>query len=324
MRVLSGSGDRTLRVWDPSRLAEGGKALRSTLEGHSNWVHSVCDLGSGLCASGSDDCSVRVWSLGPGGAGSTLHIMKGHTGYVTALVGLDGGEKLLSASDDTTLRLWATGDGACLQTLQGHTGDVTCAADVGSNLIISGSRDKTLRVWQLPGGGCVQKLRGHTNTVYACAAILPSASGAARAASSSADHLVCIWNVIAGTCERVLEGHGSTVHALACLSDAHGSLVSGCQAGRLIVWRPDDEQAQPIELLGHSDAVLSLAGLPGGRVVSGSQDGTLRIWHPAERSCEAVLAGHGNWVLAVAALHPEPLLPRGATREESSSDDDSD
>jgi len=236
------------------------------------------------------------------------------------LVPLDGGRQLLSASDDTTLRLWSVADGVCEKVLSGHVGDVTCAADCGGGLVISGSRDKTLRVWRLPDGECVHRLRGHTNTVYAAAAILPSPSGAPRAASASADHLVCLWNVQAGTCERVLEGHTSTVYALACLSDAHGSLVSGCQAGRLLVWRPDDAAARPIELSGHKDAVLALAPLPGGRLASGSQDGSLRVWEPQEGLCEAVLEGHSNWVLACSPLHPEPLLPRAPRAEVVDSD----
>jgi WD40 repeat protein len=61
-RLASGSGDRTVRIWDP---ATGG--LQQTLKGHSLWVQSVAFSPDGRrLASGSGDGTVRLWDPATG------------------------------------------------------------------------------------------------------------------------------------------------------------------------------------------------------------------------------------------------------------------
>ena len=56
-RVVSGSDDNTVRIWDATTGTEVSK-----MEGHSNWVNSVAFSPDGACvASGSDDSIVRIW-----------------------------------------------------------------------------------------------------------------------------------------------------------------------------------------------------------------------------------------------------------------------
>jgi WD40 repeat protein len=60
-RAVSGSLDRTLRVWDLG----SGDCLR-TLEGHTGGVSTVALTGDGWAVSGSDDGTLRVWELDRG------------------------------------------------------------------------------------------------------------------------------------------------------------------------------------------------------------------------------------------------------------------
>ena len=61
-RALSGSHDRTLRLWD----LETGAELRR-FEGHEGWVNSVAVLADGRRAlSGSEDRTLRLWDLETG------------------------------------------------------------------------------------------------------------------------------------------------------------------------------------------------------------------------------------------------------------------
>ena len=56
-KILSGSGDKTLRLWDVS----SGKLLKSFL-GHTKWVYSVAFSPDGLqIVSGSEDQSAKLW-----------------------------------------------------------------------------------------------------------------------------------------------------------------------------------------------------------------------------------------------------------------------
>jgi WD40 repeat protein len=57
MRIVSGSWDKSVRIWDASTGAEVRK-----LEGHTNGVNSVAFSADGMrIVSGSHDESVRIW-----------------------------------------------------------------------------------------------------------------------------------------------------------------------------------------------------------------------------------------------------------------------
>ena len=76
--VVSGSHDKTVRVWDA-----GTGECRLTLKGHTGRVNSVGFSGDGReVVSGSEDNTVRVWDAGTGECRLTL---KGHTGGVTSV-----------------------------------------------------------------------------------------------------------------------------------------------------------------------------------------------------------------------------------------------
>src|SRR5271155_2646914 len=70
--VASGSGDRTVRLWD----AQTGAAC-GTLEGHSDYISTVAFSPDGrLVASGSGDNTARLWDAQTGVACGTL---EGHS-----------------------------------------------------------------------------------------------------------------------------------------------------------------------------------------------------------------------------------------------------
>ncbi len=72
-RVVSGSEDKTVRVWN---LASG--ECLHILQGHNDVVMAVAVAG-GRIVSGSWDQTVRVWDLG---SGKCLRILQGHTNQV--------------------------------------------------------------------------------------------------------------------------------------------------------------------------------------------------------------------------------------------------
>ena len=56
-RVVSGSDDNTVKIWD----AESGTCL-NTLSGHSGWVNAVAVFADNRrIVSGNDDGTVKIW-----------------------------------------------------------------------------------------------------------------------------------------------------------------------------------------------------------------------------------------------------------------------
>jgi len=76
--IVSGSGDKTVRVWD----AQTGQSVMDPLKGHDDWVRSVAFSPDGrYIVSGSDDKTVRVWDAQTGQ--SVMDPLKGHDQYFT-------------------------------------------------------------------------------------------------------------------------------------------------------------------------------------------------------------------------------------------------
>jgi WD40 repeat protein len=79
--VVTGSSDRTIRIWD----AETGAVVGEPLEGHTESVQSVAYSPDGRhIVSGSLDKTIRIWDAETGAAiGKPL---EGHTGSVQSVV----------------------------------------------------------------------------------------------------------------------------------------------------------------------------------------------------------------------------------------------
>ncbi len=120
-RALSGSEDRTLRLWE---VADGRPLL--TLEGHEAVITALAvDWRHDRVLSGAKDGSVWLWSLEKAGR---LRRFQGHLKAITALSLDRAGRLALSASADGTVRLWEVASGRCLFTHAIGSGAVTQGA----------------------------------------------------------------------------------------------------------------------------------------------------------------------------------------------------
>ncbi|KAJ6550303.1 WD40-repeat-containing domain protein, partial [Mycena capillaripes] len=120
-RIVSGSLDKTVRIWD----AESGAPLREPLEGHTNPVTSVAFSPDGKrIVSGSWDNTVRIWDAESGAP--LREPLEGHTNRVTSVAFSPDGKRIVSGSEDKTVRIWDAESGAPLrEPLEGHTNPVT-------------------------------------------------------------------------------------------------------------------------------------------------------------------------------------------------------
>jgi WD40 repeat protein len=276
-RAVSGSVDKTLRVWDLD-----GHTPPRALEGHTGRVCAVALSADGKRAvSGSDDNTLRLWDLD---GHTPPRVLEGHTGRVCAVALSADGKRAVSGSDDNTLRLWDLDGHTPPRALEGHTSAVAAVAlSADGKRAVSGSIDNKLRLWDLNGQNPPRVLEGHASAV---AAVALSADGK-RAVSGSDDYTVRVWDLDGRTPPRVLEGHAYKVNAVALSADGKRA-VSGSDDNTLRVWDLDGH-TPPRVLKGHTHWVKAVAlSADGKHAVSGSDDHTLRVWNLDRGVCEAV------------------------------------
>jgi len=164
--IISGSRDRTIKIWDFSTFE-----LVETLEGHTDTVWSVAVSGiintsdnieKQYIISGSFDNTIKIWDLSTFKLVATL---EGHTNFVSsvAVSGINNTSNkfekkyIISASWDETIKIWDLSTFELVTTLEGHTDYVTSvvvssinntADKFGKQYIISGSYDNTIKIWE--------------------------------------------------------------------------------------------------------------------------------------------------------------------------------
>ena len=170
--IASGSGDRTVRLWEAATGAPHGEPLK----GHSHWVHSVAFSPDGkLIASGSDDCTVRLWEAATGAPyGEPL---KGHSHWVHSVAFSPDGKLIASGSNDKTVRLWEAATGAPHgEPLKGHSNSVYSVAFSPDGKLVAVSdwvtKDTEKLLWLPPD------YRGTCGGVWESLLVLGHSSGA--------------------------------------------------------------------------------------------------------------------------------------------------
>ena len=140
-QVLTGSWDKTARLWD----AQSGKELRA-FTGHADIVGSVAFSPDGKqVLTGSLDKTARLWDAQ---SGKELRTFTGHARVVGSVAFSPDGKQVLTGSGDKTARLWDARSGKELRAFKGRDAAVLSVAfSPDGNQVLTGSFDNTARLW---------------------------------------------------------------------------------------------------------------------------------------------------------------------------------
>ncbi|NER51716.1 MAG: protein kinase, partial [Symploca sp. SIO1A3] len=269
--LASGSGDKTIKLWELSTEWEICTLGGSWFSGHSQTVHSIAFSPTGkTLASGSEDKTIKLWSIR---TFQEIRTIKGHAKSVNSVVFSPNGKTLASGSGDKTIKLWQVSTGKEKHSLE-HLFDVfSVAFSPDGNTLASGSWDHMIRLWDVGTGQKIHTLDKHLFDVFSVAF---SPDGTILA-SGSEENTIKLWDLRTLQEKQTLTGHTNSVNSVVFSPDGR-ILASGSKDKTINLWDVSTGKLL-CHWQAHSDSVLSLAISPDGQTLaSGSADGSVKIW----------------------------------------------
>jgi energy-coupling factor transporter ATP-binding protein EcfA2 len=147
--VVSGSGDKTARVWESTT---GREVARMTHESLVNTVAFSPD--SKYVVSGSGDNTARVWEATTGREVARMN----HDDFVYAVAFSPDGRYVVSGSWDKTARVWEAATGREIARMTHNNLVNSVAFSLDGKYVVSGSEDTTARVWDAITGQEVARM----------------------------------------------------------------------------------------------------------------------------------------------------------------------
>ncbi|XP_012727820.2 transducin beta-like protein 3 [Fundulus heteroclitus] len=254
--------DRSVRVW---QMDSDSGQVRCVAQGssHTNAVGSIsCSrLKASFVATGSQDCTVKVWDLPAEFSGAEIHQLsprtteKAHDKDVNSVAVSPNDKLLASGSQDRTAKLWSlSGDGnlGLLGVFRGHRRGIwsVCFSPV-DQVLASCSADGTTKLWSLQDFSCLKTFEGHDASVLKVIFV----SRGTQLLTSGSDGLVKLWTIKTNECVKTLDAHQDKVWGL------HGSrkddkMVTGSADSNITVWADVTEVELAEEQAKQEDQIL--------------------------------------------------------------------
>lgn len=248
--LVSGSKDRTARVWAPitgDPHGNWGYDCVAICEGHSESVGAVAlsrkagteeasSSDAGFMFTGSQDRTIKMWDLSGISVTSTgnddaevlkcksLTTHKAHDKDINSLDVAPNDRLLVSGSQDRTAKIYeieytpgfgtraARGELKLIGTCKGHKRGVwTVRFGRTERVLATGSGDKTIKLWSLDDFSCLKTFEGHTNSVLR----VDFVNMGMQLVSAASDGLVKLWNIREEECTATMDNHEDKVGAIA-------------------------------------------------------------------------------------------------------------
>mmetsp|Transcript_61293 Transcript_61293/g.146413 ORF Transcript_61293/g.146413 Transcript_61293/m.146413 type:complete len:633 (+) Transcript_61293:145-2043(+) len=296
--LVSGSSDRTLRVW---RVGHP-EIAPLVLSGHTSrvWDLSVCKSTKTVIASASGDSTVQVWNVDrmlveldsrrgePAGRSSgaleceAMSTMSGHRGDVYTVAYHPVNNLVVSGGYDKTVRLWDVEKAVQSRCFYGHEASVTCLAySAQGNMVVSGCKDGTVRFWDVLSGLMVNSIPNFGDVT----SVDVSANGMflLTASKGNSNRLWDLRKMAAGDAgkyTRLYKGHQntSTNFIRASFGPSPSLVMSGSEDGFAYIW--DRQSGAPVQRLGGvtSTVYSPVWSAAQSLLATASHDGVIRTW----------------------------------------------
>ena len=304
-RILSGSYDGLLRVWNMS--SEVLATSPSTVDGgHASSIKSARFITPTKLVSSGLDRTIKIWKYNEGTIGSASSLspqlqLYGHKASIDALAVHNASSRILSASADHSIGLWSTKKSGAppapasllpqintrnfkrrktaistpqcgpLALLKSHSAPVssTIFAPNDPTVAYSASWDHTLRTWDLPTASLVDT----RTTSHALLSLTSLPDVNLIAVGTSARHITLIDPRASATTvsAMTLRGHTNAVVTLVRDPDSAYGLLSGSHDGTCRIWDVRSRRNEKDGVVGESTYTISRDSIDGKAVRSGGE-----------------------------------------------------
>jgi len=200
--IYTASQDKVIKIWK-----ERGDCV-NVLKGHAHWINTMSINTEHIVKTGCYDFEQKKTEFGTKRE-KYEYAVKRFNKFKTQI---NGGEKIVSGSDDFTLILWdplATDKKQQIARMTGHQGLVNHVQFSPDTLYLaSASFDKSVKIWNGHTGAFLFNLRGHVGAVYQ----ISWSPDSRMLLSCSKDSTVKCWNVKVKRLMFELPGHADEVN----------------------------------------------------------------------------------------------------------------
>jgi WD40 repeat protein len=266
--MVTGSNDKTLRLWD----LETGVVLKK-MEGHSSEVRALTVSRDGqIIASGDQNGEIIAWH-GENGESLTKPI-KAHSKYIRSVDFSPDGTVLATGSYDGMTKFW------CTKTWQMQGNPIAecrayCIRYSPSGELLAIATDQNIQIYNSGTRERVASFKGRTNRNFSLA-WTPDGTRLLSGGDIN-DPTIREWDPL--TWQQVghpWEGHTDAIYAIAI--NPAGTLVASASYDKHVrLWRLSDRQN--IGVLEHSSSVYTVTfSVDGAHILSGGYDKKISEW----------------------------------------------
>lgn len=229
--LVSGGWDAAIKIWD----AGSTKLIRTISVKRAAYRVKISPDGRLIAAAIWFENSIPIFEMA---SGRQVAALSGHSDRVHDIAFVDS-NRLVSASQDSTIRVWNLNNGRTEQVLRGHTGPVNSISIAASHsLLASVSEDNTAKLWDITGGQLLKDFS--VDAAVRSVVISPDRKLLAVAGANK----FSLFNVKNATLKQTFE---VTTFPNLKVGDAYSNRVSfspdgnyliGCstQCGRIYIW----------------------------------------------------------------------------------------
>jgi WD40 repeat protein len=242
----------------------------SISESHGSIVNSIAFSPNGKqLASGSSDCTIRLWDTASGANTGTL---PGHSSDVNSVAFSPNGKQLASGSSDCTIKLWDTASGANTGSLTAHSSDVNSVAfSPSGKQLASASSDTRILLWDLGS----EEPPSYTLKHHSSFTSVAFSIDATELICGTLDDKIIVWNLTSGEYDTIDSKHSAPGIPDAARTSFLRINLDLCQ---MEISKTQDSNFRRIcKIPQHYSHLRSTLSMSGRQIAFGCQDGRVVI-----------------------------------------------